>query len=138
MREPCSLRVCPLCVYRCGKLRAPAKIGCIFAASAISKNCYATPMKGFFVLCALLCSLLLLSCHKSNTLFTSIAASKSGVDFENKPLQKNLFGILYYLYYYNGGGVATGDINGDGLPDLYFTANNKGGNKLYLNKGHFQ
>ena len=111
MLEHRSLRVRLFYVYRCGKLHAPAKIGCIFTASAISKNCYATPMKGFFVLCVLLCSLLLLSCHKSNTLFTSIAASKTGIDFENKPLQKNLFGILYYLYYYNGGGVAIGDVN---------------------------
>ncbi len=47
-------------------------------------------------------------------------------------------GILQYLYFYNGGGVAVGDINNDGLPDLFFTANRKGGNKLYLNKGNYQ
>jgi enediyne biosynthesis protein E4 len=45
--------------------------------------------------------------------------------------------MLYYLYFYNGGGVSVGDINNDGLPDIYFTANTKGNNTLYLNKGNF-
>jgi hypothetical protein len=70
--------------------------------------------------------------------FESMPASQTKIDFTNKLLQKERFNILYYLYYYNGGGVATGDVNNDGLPDIYFTANNKSGNKLYLNKGNFQ
>jgi len=85
----------------------------------------------------LLMLLLVTGCGKSDTLFESMPADKTGIEFTNKPLEKKLFGILYYLYYYNGGGVATGDVNGDGLPDIYFTANNRGGNKLYLNKGAF-
>src|SRR3954462_11933988 len=83
-------------------------------------------------------SLLFASCNRSQKVFTEIPSSKTNVVFANSLEQKKLFNILYYLYYYNGGGVATGDINNDGLPDIYFTANKKGSNKLYLNKGNFQ
>ncbi len=80
----------------------------------------------------------LLSCNSRKAeLFETVAASKTNINFENKVEDKHLFNILYYLYFYNGGGVATGDINNDGLPDIYFTANTKGNNKLYLNKGNF-
>ncbi|MEO5998574.1 MAG: VCBS repeat-containing protein [Chitinophagaceae bacterium] len=80
----------------------------------------------------------LLSCHSRNTLFESLPPSKTNITFQNKLPEREGFGILYYIYFYNGGGVATGDINNDGLPDIYFTANTKGGNKLYLNKGNFE
>lgn len=73
-----------------------------------------------------------------NTLFTSLPSSQTNITFTNTLEKHKLFNILYYLYYYNGGGVAAGDINNDGLPDIYFTANNKSGNKLYLNKGDFK
>src|SRR5436190_17737034 len=83
-------------------------------------------------------ALTFISCHQSNTLFESLSASRTHISFANNLEKKKLFNILYYLYYYNGGGVATGDINNDGLPDIYFTANSKGHNKLYLNKGNFE
>jgi hypothetical protein len=89
-------------------------------------------------LCLALFTSLLISCHKPATLFDSLPSSKTHVAFENKIENKHLFNILYYLYFYNGGGVSTGDINNDGLPDIYFTANSKGHNKLYLNKGNFE
>ena len=76
--------------------------------------------------------------NKTNTLFQAMSPSQTGVKFENKLTDRDHFNILYYLYYYNGGGVATGDINNDGLTDIYFTANSKSNNKLYLNKGNFQ
>lgn len=79
------------------------------------------------------------SCHnRPDTMFTRLSPSETHIQFENRLKKREGFGILYYLYYYNGGGVAVGDINNDGLPDIYFTANSKGGNRLYLNKGNYQ
>tara|TARA_R110002049_G_scaffold44913_2_gene131406 strand:+ start:1286 stop:4561 length:3276 start_codon:yes stop_codon:yes gene_type:complete len=71
-----------------------------------------------------------------NTMFTSIPQSHSKIDFINE-VEENLdFNFLNYTYIYNGGGVAVGDINNDGLEDVYFTSNQYS-NKLYLNKGNF-
>jgi len=64
-------------------------------------------------------------------------ASATHIDFRNDIKEDEDYNVLTYEYIYNGGGVAVGDVNGDGLPDLYFTAN-MGPNKLYLNKGNFQ
>ena len=82
--------------------------------------------------------MLVVSCKQSRQLFTALPSSSTNINFTNKLEAHKTFGILYYLYYYNGGGVATGDINNDGLPDIYFTANSNGDNKLYLNKGNFE
>ncbi|MBL7744083.1 MAG: VCBS repeat-containing protein [Chitinophagaceae bacterium] len=93
------------------------------------------------VVCIIIPGLVWTSCtgkKGSSSLFETIPSSRSNITFSNKPVKKKLFSILYYLYYYNGGGVATGDINNDGLPDIYFTANDRGQNKLYLNKGNFE
>ncbi len=58
----------------------------------------------------------------------------TGVNFRNDIKEDPSFHYFNYTYAYHGGGVAVGDINQDGLPDVYFTAN-QGENKLYLNKG---
>jgi len=91
-----------------------------------------TPLFLFIVAC------LLSSCKREESLFVILPSSKTNIYFTNTLEKHKAFGILYYLYYYNGGGVAIGDINNDGLPDIFFTANHKGGNKLYLNKGDFK
>ena len=75
--------------------------------------------------------------NKPPQLFSQLPSSQTNIHFVNTPVENDSLNILDYLYYYNGGGVAVGDVNNDGLPDIFFTANNKGGNKLYLNKGNF-
>jgi hypothetical protein len=72
----------------------------------------------------------------TTTLFTNIPSSHSNIDFINKIEETVDFNFLNYSYIYNGGGVAVGDINNDGLEDIYFTSNQQS-NRLYLNKGNF-
>jgi hypothetical protein len=69
-------------------------------------------------------------------LFTIVDKEHSKVNFINQLKPTNELNILDYLYYYNGAGVAVGDINNDNLIDVFFTAN-QGKNMLYLNKGNF-
>jgi hypothetical protein len=74
------------------------------------------------------------------TLFEALDSSRTGVTFVNAvPESDTAFNIINYLYYYDGGGVAVGDVDRDGRPDLYFTSN-RGANRLYLNRGdyHFE
>ena len=73
--------------------------------------------------------------NKAKTLFT--LEDNSGINFNNKVKDGKLENGFTYRNYYNGGGVAIGDINNDGLPDVFFTSN-MGDNKLYLNKGNFK
>lgn len=79
------------------------------------------------------------SCGDNNngTLFRNLSPEETGVFFSNDIVETEDFNILEYLYMYNGGGVAIGDINDDGLPDIFFTAN-QNENRLYLNKGNLQ
>ncbi|MEY4963955.1 MAG: putative adhesin [Bacteroidota bacterium] len=82
-----------------------------------------------------LAALLFIGCSKNkNQLFEKLSPDVSNVKFLNQLDESKNISILDYLYYYNGGGVALGDINNDGLVDIYFTSN-QGKNKLYLNKG---
>ncbi|MGB1451031.1 MAG: FG-GAP repeat domain-containing protein, partial [Marinirhabdus sp.] len=85
---------------------------------------------GIFGLC------ILASCStKTETLFTPLPVGAAGIGFQNTLTEGGPINILDYLYFYNGGGTAMGDINNDGLSDLFFSANQKP-NGLYLNKGN--
>ena len=75
--------------------------------------------------------------NDGNHLFSLLPASKTHINFNNTLTEGLNTNVLMYEYFYNGGGVAIGDLNGDGLQDIYFTANMTD-NKLYINKGHMQ
>ena len=82
--------------------------------------------------------LLFFGCKKEQSkLFKLVAPQSSNITFKNTLKPTATLNILDYMYFYNGGGVAIGDINNDGLVDLFFTGNQVK-NKLYLNKGNFK
>lgn len=77
-----------------------------------------------------------ISCNKQEDNLFQLK-NDSGFLFKNQLKPNAELNILSYLYYYNGGGVATADFNNDGLLDVYFTGNQVE-DKLYLNKGALQ
>lgn len=94
--------------------------------------------KSHFLFLTALLSLSFYSCEtKQDTLFELKDNSQIGVDFENDLSFSNEFNVYTYRNFFNGGGVAIGDINNDGLSDIYMTANQKK-NELYLNKGNWE
>lgn len=105
--------------------------------------------KVFKRLFSILCSLLALSvfyhCAEKDSssstqepkIFSALTHTDTGIDFANHLTENDSLNYFTYSYLYMGGGVATGDINNDGLTDIYFTGNQVS-NKLYLNKGNLQ
>jgi hypothetical protein len=99
------------------------------------------------ILPVLMISLLFNACKKEQeitptsdeveTLFTLLNSQETGIDFFNEVKNQKNFNIFKYRNFYNGGGVAIGDINNDGLADVYLTGNMVA-NKLYLNKGDLE
>jgi enediyne biosynthesis protein E4 len=88
-----------------------------------------------------LASILLIACKSGGSgdmkLISLLPHEKTGIDFINHLREDDSSNMIEYLYFNNGGGVAAGDINNDGLTDLCFTAS-QGSNKLYLNLGNFR
>ena len=85
--------------------------------------------------------LVLSSCQQSvdhkrinSKLFTLLSSSETGIEFENNVIYEEEFNVYTYRNFYNGAGVGLGDINNDGLIDIYFCGNQET-NRLYLNKG---
>jgi len=78
-----------------------------------------------------------LALHSQETLFQLLSPKETGIEFRNDISENENLNVLAYEYFYNGGGVAVGDINNDGLEDIFFTANMRP-NKLYLNLGNMK
>src|SRR6059036_1071359 len=83
--------------------------------------------------------LLLLGCRREGTppLFTLLSPGQTGVTFANTITTSDSMNLQNHVYLYNGAGVAVGDLNNDGLPDLFFSGNMVS-SRLYLNKGNMQ
>ncbi|RYF66809.1 MAG: VCBS repeat-containing protein, partial [Cytophagaceae bacterium] len=74
------------------------------------------------------------SCQNGSTLFEKTDPTQTGLNFANMLQETEQENILSFEYFYNGAGVAAGDLNNDGRVDLYFTGNQVP-NKLFLNEG---
>jgi hypothetical protein len=75
--------------------------------------------------------------NEKDALFQMMPSSQTGITFDNKVEDTKDFNVFKYRNFYNGGGVAIGDVNNDGKPDIFFTSN-QGSNKLYINKGNWK
>jgi len=99
----------------------------------------------FHLLSFFLCYTIISSCAVDQSISTSInypilqklEIEDCGIDFRNDIIDYPNMHLNVYDYYYNGGGVAIGDINNDGLSDVFLTGNNVA-NRLYINKGNMQ
>jgi len=103
-------------------------------------------MRSLVRIFVLVCFIFLYSCDNKKTsnenlenvddslIFNRISAESSGINFQNDLTENDSLNYFTYNYIYMGGGIATGDINNDGLVDVFFTGNMVS-NKLYLNKG---
>ena len=84
-------------------------------------------------------ALLFMACNQvdNSKMFSLLPSNQTGIEFKNILKETEEFNVLTYGQIYNGGGISVGDINNDGLTDIYFTGNMVG-SRLYLNKGNFK
>jgi enediyne biosynthesis protein E4 len=93
----------------------------------LKKLIYLTVFASFFIHCK----------KEKSTLFVALDSKQTGIDFINTITENDTLNILKTEFLYNGGGVGIGDLNGDGLQDVFFTGNQVD-NKLYLNRGNLK
>lgn len=91
-----------------------------------------------FIFIAVISGTFLLACHPDKPFFHQLTPPQSGIRFINTVVDSDSFDVFHYPYLFAGAGVAIGDIDNDGLDDIFLVANRKGGNRLFRNKGGFQ
>jgi hypothetical protein len=110
----------------------PLRVACFFGIAKYNTF----PMKTVIGVCLMM----FLHCFvqaQDDMMFEPLGSAATGVTFRNTLEESPTANVLTYEYFFNGGGVAIGDINNDGLDDIYFTGNMKP-NALYLNEGNFR
>jgi len=103
----------------------------------LNEPIYQTHQVKFYLLYVPLVFFLVNCSPEKETLFSELDSDDTGIDFRNDLVETEDKNVLNYTYFYNGGGVATGDLNNDGLADLVFTGNQQQ-NRVYMNKGNFE
>ena len=88
---------------------------------------------GLYIIFISVAMIIYTSCQpKANVLFTEMPSSHTHIEFQNEIKENENYHILNYEYLYNGGGVAVGDVNGDGLPDIYIGGTIANPGQLYI------
>ena len=107
----------------------------ISGISLVSKSSFYRGVVSLVLVFFLIATVLGQSSNQSDKLFSLVDARHSNIDFNNKLVDTKDHNVMIYSNYYGGAGVGLGDINNDGLLDIYF-AGNLVPDKLYLNKGN--
>ena len=127
--------LCPLCILRALCAPNPSALSKLLKVKWDKFEFSFSMSRQYLPLLLILVTVACKNTETENTLFT--LQQNTGINFNNRVVDDSLENSFYFRNYYNGGGVAIGDIDNDGLCEVLLTSNMEE-NKLYLNKGNMQ